>query len=65
MASPYSYNSKSGNSWNYNVSGLIGSGFSYKISKRFGFQADYKLMLSTTPGSPMLSFFLIGSKMQL
>jgi hypothetical protein len=65
MSSPYSYNSKSGNSWNYNISGLIGTGYNYRISKRFGFQADYKLMLSTVPGSPMLSFFLIGSKMQL
>ena len=65
MSSPYSYNTGTGNTWNYNISGLVGCGYSFKISKRFGFQADYKVMVSTVPGSPILSFFLIGSKMQL
>jgi hypothetical protein len=65
MSSPYAYNTGTGSTWNYNISGLVGCGYSFKISKRFGFQADYKAMVSTVPGSPILSFFLIGSKMQL
>lgn len=65
MSSPFSYNTTTGSSWNYNINGLIGCGYSYRISKRFGVNLDYKAMLSTVPGSSILSFFLIGSKMQL
>jgi hypothetical protein len=65
MSSPYAYSTSSGNSWNYNINSLIGCGYSYKLSKRFGFNFDYKVMLSTVSGSPILSFFLIGSKLQL
>jgi hypothetical protein len=62
MASPYSYNNKSGNSWNYNIGGLVGTGYSYQISKRFAFSADWKINTSTAPGSPILNFFMIGTK---
>jgi hypothetical protein len=62
MASPYSYNNKSGSTWNYNVAGLVGAGYSYQISKRFAFALDYKLNASTTPGAPLLSFIMIGAK---
>ena len=65
MASPYTYNSKLGSTWNYNVMSLVGTGYSIKLSKRFGFNIDYKASISTTPGSPILSFFLIGSRLQL
>jgi hypothetical protein len=65
MASPFAYNSKTGSSWNYNLMGLVGTGYSFKLSKRFGFNFDYKLSLSTVHGSPMLSYFLIGSRLQL
>jgi hypothetical protein len=65
MASPYSYNSQTGNTFSYNIGGLIGTGYSYRISKRFGLNIDYKINASTTPGSPILSFFLIGSKLML
>ena len=62
MASPYSYNSYSGNTWNYNVAGLIGAGYTFQISKRFAFAIDYKLNASTVSGSPLLNFFMIGSR---
>jgi len=65
MASPYMYNSKSGSTWNYNVMSLVGTGYSLRLSKRFGFNIDYKASISTTPGSPILSFFLVGSRLQL
>jgi hypothetical protein len=65
MASPYAYNSKSGSAWNYNIMGLVGTGYSFKLSKRFGFNIDYKASISTVPGTPILSFFLIGSRLQL
>jgi hypothetical protein len=65
MASPYTYNSQLGSAWNYNVMSLVGTGYNIKLSKRFGFNIDYKASISTTPGSPILSFFLIGSRLQL
>lgn len=46
-------------------SGFIGSGFDYQISKRFKFNMNYKANLSTNPDFPILSFFLIGSKINL
>jgi hypothetical protein len=62
MASPYSYNSKSGSSWNYNIAGLVGAGYSYQISKRFAFNIDWKINTSTTPDAPILNFFMIGTR---
>jgi hypothetical protein len=62
MASPYSYNNKSGGSWNYNIAGLVGTGFTYQISKRFVFSADWKINASTTPDAPILNFFMIGTR---
>ena len=62
MASPYSYNNKSGNSWNYNIAGLIGTGYTYQISKRFVLALDYKLNASTAKGVPLLIFVMIGSR---
>jgi hypothetical protein len=44
---------------------FLGSGFDYQISRRFKFNANYKLNLSTNPEFPILSFFLIGSKVNL
>ena len=46
-------------------SGFIGSGFDYQISKRFKVNVNYKANLSTNPKFPILSFFLIGSKINL
>lgn len=46
-------------------SAFIGSGFDYQITKRFKFNANYKANLSTNPDFPILSFFLIGSKINL
>ena len=65
MASPYAFNNKTGSTWNYNITGLIGTGYSFKLSKRFGFNIDYKTSISTTPNTPILSYFLIGSRMML
>ena len=46
-------------------SAFIGSGFDYQITKRFKFNMNYKANLSTNPEFPILSFFLIGSKINL
>ena len=62
MGSPYSLNTATGGSWNYNVAGLVGAGYSYQISKRFAFSADWKINGSTAPKSPILNFFMIGTR---
>ena len=46
-------------------SGFVGSGFDYQLTKRFKFNFNYKANLSTNPSFPILSFFLIGSKVNL
>ena len=46
-------------------SAFLGSGFDYQISRRFKFNVNYKANLSTNPDFPILSFFLIGSKVNL
>lgn len=46
-------------------SGFLGSGFDYTLTKRFKFNFNYKMNLSTNPEFPILSFFLIGSKINL
>lgn len=46
-------------------SAFIGSGFDYQITKRFKVNMNYKANLSTKPDFPILSFFLIGSKINL
>ena len=46
-------------------SAFVGSGFDYYLTKRFKFNFNYKANLSTNPEIPILSFFLIGSKVNL
>ena len=46
-------------------SGFLGSGFDYQLSKRFKINVNYKANLSTNPEFPILSFFLVGSKINL
>lgn len=46
-------------------SAFIGSGFDYQISRRFKLNMNYKANMSTNPDFPILSFFLIGSKINL
>jgi hypothetical protein len=46
-------------------SGFLGSGFDYQLSRRFKVNINYKANLSTNPEFPILSFFLIGSKINL
>ena len=66
MYSPMGYNTFTGQTIVSRHFGfLVGSSFDYKITKRFGFSCNYKLNLNTTPGSPMLSNFLIGSRVML
>ena len=62
MGSPYSHNTATGGSWNYNIAGLVGAGFTYQLTKRFVFSADWKINASTVPDSPILNFFMIGTK---
>jgi len=65
MSSPYTYNSESGPLYSHYITGLVGTGYNFKLSKRFGFNLDYKASFSTAPGVPILSYFLIGSRMVL
>ena len=46
-------------------SAFIGTGVDYQISKRFKINMNYKANMSTNPSFPILSFFLIGSKINL
>ena len=45
--------------------GLIGTSFDYKISKRFGFSANYKLNVNTMEGIRATHMIMIGSRMIL
>jgi hypothetical protein len=59
-------NTKTGQvSYGNSIGILAGSSVDFKISKRFGFSFNYKINASTTPGAPVLSNFLIGSRMIL
>ncbi len=46
-------------------SAFLGSGFDYQLTRRFKFNLNYKANLSTSPDFPILSFFLVGSKINL
>jgi hypothetical protein len=46
-------------------SAFVGTGVDYQISKRFKVNLNYKLNMSTNPEFPILSFFLIESKINL
>lgn len=46
-------------------SAFIGSGFDYQLTKRFKLNMNYKANMSTNPDFPILSFFLVGSKVSL
>jgi hypothetical protein len=46
-------------------SAFIGTGIDYQITKRFKVNMNYKANMSTNPSFPILSFFLIGSKINL
>ena len=66
MFAPISYNSVTGvTTVNRHMGFLLGAAFDYKISKRFGFSANYKLSGNTKPFSDFLSNFQIGSRMVL
>ena len=55
------------NQWSVdpNFGFMVGSTFDYSISKRFKFGFDYKISFGTLPGTPILNFLMIGSKIQL
>jgi hypothetical protein len=66
MNSPINWNSKTGETTvNRQMSYMVGSSFDYKISKRFGFSLNYRVSGSTQKGTPLLSNFLIGSRLTL
>jgi hypothetical protein len=66
MNSPINWNSKTGETTvNRQMQFMVGSSFDYKISKRFGFSLNYKVSGSTQKGTPLLSNFLIGSRLML
>jgi hypothetical protein len=66
MSTPLIYSAKDKvTSTDRTFAAFIGSGFDYKITKRFKFNFNYKLNISTNTEIPMLSFFLIGSKVNL
>jgi hypothetical protein len=64
MNSPISYNPKIRETTvNRQFSFLVGSSFDYRISKRFGLSLNYRALGAS--GSPILSNFLIGSRLIL
>ena len=66
MSPSGSWNTTSGDfSITKEVGFLVGSSFDYKISKRFGLSLNYKINTSTASGAPILSNFLIGSRLML
>jgi hypothetical protein len=66
MNSPILWNSKTGETTvGRNFGFLLGSSFDYKLTKRFGLSLNYKLSASTQKNSPILSNFLIGSRVML
>jgi hypothetical protein len=66
MNSPISYNSTTAMSMvNRHYGFMLGITMDYKISKRFGFSANYRANANTQPGTPLLHNFLIGSRMVL
>jgi hypothetical protein len=61
-----SWNTKKGDySYNRDLGIMSGASFDYKISKRFGLSINYKINTSTATGAPILSNFLIGSRLML
>jgi hypothetical protein len=66
MANPIMYSTKDKvTSVDRSVGFFGGSGFDYQISKKFKFNFNYKINVSTKKDFPVLSFFLIGSKINL
>jgi hypothetical protein len=63
MSSPVSYNSVIGFTTSTGVGMMLGSGWDYKITRRFGMTAAHRVMLNS--GQKPLNFLLIGSRMML
>jgi hypothetical protein len=66
MSSPLLYNIQTNElNKDKNIGVILGTSVNYKISKRFGVSFNYKVNGGTKPGTPILNFFLIGSRMDL
>ena len=66
MSSPLGYNNMANTTTvNRHFGALTGVSIDYRLSKRFGFSFNYKLNMSTQPGSTFTNNFLIGSRVML
>ena len=64
MQSPLAWNTVTGGTTVSRVPGaMVGLGYDYKLSKRFGFSASYKASMSFGDSFSLLNNFQIGSKM--
>jgi hypothetical protein len=63
MGSPVAYSSLTGLTTNTDVSMMLGSGWDYKLTRRFGVTAAHRVMI--TPKQKPLNFLLIGSRVTL
>ena len=63
MGSPLSYSSMTGLTTSKTVGMMLGDGWDYKLTKRFGVTAAHRIMIPATGNS--LNFLLIGSRMIL
>jgi hypothetical protein len=64
MQSPLAWNTVTGGSTVSRTPGaMVGLGYDYKLSKRFGFSTSYKAAMSFAPEFSLLNNFQIGSKM--
>ena len=64
MQSPLAWNTVTGASSVSRTPGaILGLGYDYKISRRFGFSASYKAAMLFTPEFSLMNNIQIGSKM--
>ena len=59
IGAPYSYTSITGLVVNTNVNYMVGTGFSYMFTRRFGLQGAYRAMIASE--TPILNFLMIGT----
>jgi hypothetical protein len=64
MNSPISWNTVTGNSMVTRTPGfIVGSGYDFRLSKRFALSASYKAVMTLEPKFNLMNNFQIGSKM--
>ena len=50
---------------NQDLSGMFGAAFDFAITRRFAFSSAYRISGATVSEVPLLSYFMIGSRLVL